>query len=403
MIQFIKRLFSSRGVDKGIYLATAILAFFGVVMIGSSSIGGVSTKGFSWAMRNMVFQAVFVLAGTIVMIFIARLFKVKMISQRATKFIYFIFLFLMCICYFFDATKGSNAWIPVFGLFTIQPAEFMKIALILLLSYYFTETDIAYVVRGRFRSEQAKMEFYKEKLTRCLLLPLGYALLAFFVGAVIQRDLGTSLIIAIICFIIIMSTPRVYYKKYKRLIWAILILLGVIFVFLSTFVLKSYQLDRIYTWLNPLEDYYNKGYQLSNSLIAFSNGTLFGLGFGNSTQKFGYIPEAHNDFIGAIIYEELGVFGLALIIIPTGFIIFRLLKYAREINNAKARLVLIGIASYFFLHLFINLGGVSGLIPMTGVPLLLISSGGSSTLASFIAIGIAQAIITEHNREKFSN
>lgn len=122
-------------------------------------------------------------------------------------------------------------------------------------------------------------------------------------------------------------------------------------------------------------DPYNSSYQLVNSLIAFSNGGIFGLGFGNSTQKYGYIPESHNDFIGAIIYEELGIIGLALVIIPTCIVIFKLLKYSNEVKENKSRIILLGIASYFFLHILINLGGVSGLIPMTGVPLLLISSG----------------------------
>ncbi|MBU9904719.1 FtsW/RodA/SpoVE family cell cycle protein, partial [Thomasclavelia ramosa] len=118
-------------------------------------------------------------------------------------------------------------------------------------------------------------------------------------------------------------------------------------------------------------------------------------------QKFGYIPESQNDFIGAIIYEELGIIGLGLIIIPTCIIIFKLLKYSQEIKENKSRIILLGIASYFFLHLLINLGGISGLIPMTGVPLLLISAGGSSSVTAFVAVGVAQAIIAKHNRQKF--
>ena len=169
---------------------------------------------------------------------------------------------------------------------------------------------------------------------------------------------------------------------------------------MGTTVLKGYQVSRITAWLDPLSDPYNTSQQLVNALIAFKNGGLFGLGLGNSTQKFGYIPEAHNDFIGAIIYEELGIIGLGLIIIPTCIIIFKLLNYSQKIKENKSRIILLGIASYFFLHLLINLGGVSGLIPMTGVPLLFISSGGSSTVTAFVAIGIAQAIIARYNRQK---
>ena len=167
------------------------------------------------------------------------------------------------------------------------------------------------------------------------------------------------------------------------------------------FSIKRLPIRRISTWLAPLSDPYDTSMQLSNALIAFNNGGLFGVGLGNSTQKFGYIPESQNDFIGAIIYEELGIIGLGLIIIPTCIIIFKLLKYSQEIKENKSRIILLGIASYFFLHLLINLGGISGLIPMTGVPLLLISAGGSSSVTAFVAVGVAQAIIAKHNRQKF--
>ena len=185
------------------------------------------------------------------------------------------------------------------------------------------------------------------------------------------------------------------------MVWIFIGVCAVILTIIGTTVLQPYQLGRIYSWLDPMSDPYNSSYQLVNALIAFSDGGLFGLGFGNSTQKYGYIPESHNDFIGAIIYEELGIIGLGLVIIPTCVVIFKLLKYSNEVKENKSRIILLGVSSYFFLHLIINLGGVSGLIPMTGVPLLLISAGGSSTVSAFVAIGIAQAIIAKHNRQKF--
>ena len=137
---------------------------------------------------------------------------------------------------------------------------------------------------------------------------------------------------------------------------------------------------------------------MANALIAITNGGIFGTGLGNSIQKYGYVPEVHNDFITSVIFEELGLFGLALIMVPYAIIVFKLISYASKSKDPKTTIILLGIAAYFFLHLFINLGGVSGLIPMTGVPLLLVSSGGSSTLAAFIAIGIAQALISKDNK-----
>lgn len=403
VIEKLKQLFTSRGVDKSIYISIFILAVFGIVMIGSASIGSVtsSTKTVTLAIKNMSTQTIYVIAGAIVMIFIARVFKTRYIDYSASMKLYVIGIILMTICRFWSDSKGSHAWIKFGGAFSIQPAEFMKIAMILIMSYFLTESDKAFVVKGRFKNSAVKAAFYKEKFLKCVFLPMLLVFITAVIGVFVQRDFGTTVILVIICFVCFIGTPRQYFKKYKKIVWIFIGVCAVILTILGTTVLQPYQLKRIYTWLAPMMDPYNSSYQLVNSLIAFSNGGIFGLGFGNSTQKYGYIPESHNDFIGAIIYEELGIIGLALVIIPTCIVIFKLLKYSNEVKENKSRIILLGIASYFFLHILINLGGVSGLIPMTGVPLLLISSGGSSTVCSFVAIGIAQSIIAKHNRQKY--
>lgn len=157
---------------------------------------------------------------------------------------------------------------------------------------------------------------------------------------------------------------------------------------------------RIASWLNPLKDIYGSNYQIINGFVGYTNGGLIGRGFGNSIMKFGYIPEAQNDFISSIIVEELGLVGFAAFFIPYSIIIYRLFRYAFCMKESRDKLTLIGIASYFFVHLMVNVGGVSGLIPMTGVPLLLISAGGTSTLMALTCIGVAQALIAKYNREK---
>lgn len=400
-VEKIKRLFRSRGVDKAIYLSIFVLAVFGIIMIGSASVGSVTKHGVTFALKNMITQSVYVLVGIAIMIFIARVFKTRYITYTASLRLFTLGIILMCICRFFSGSNGSHAWIKFGSLFSIQPAEFMKIAMILIMSYFLTESDKAYVVKGRFKNQRVKDAFYKDKFLKCVFLPMMLVGITAAVGVLIQNDFGTTVILVAICFVCFIGTPRRYFKKYKQIAWVFIGVCGVIFLIVGTTVLKGYQISRITTWLDPLSDPYNTSQQLSNALIAFSNGGIFGLGLGNSTQKYGYIPESQNDFIGAIVYEELGIIGLGLVIIPTCIIIFKLLKYSQEIKENKSRIILLGIASYFFLHLLINLGGVSGLIPMTGVPLLLISSGGSSTVTAFVAIGIAQAIIAKHNRQKY--
>ena len=399
----LKRLFTSRGTDKSIYASVIILSVLGVVMIGSAAVGGVTDESetITLAVRMMISQTVFVIAGVIMMIFLARVFKTRFIGHTSSLTIYVVGIIAMIICVFWSDSKGSHAWIKL-GSISIQPAEFMKIAMILILSYFLTENESSFKVKGEFRDEEMKREFSREKLMKCVVLPMILVGVVVSIGLFVQEDFGTTVILALICFMCFIATPRRYYKKYKRIAWLIIAIGSVVLVVLGTLVLEPYQLNRIYIWLDPLIDPSNRSYQIINSLIAFSNGGLFGLGFGNSKQKFGYIPESHNDFIGAIIYEELGLFGLALIIVPTGIIIFKLLKYSNEVKENKSKIILLGIASYFFFHLLINLGGVSGLIPMTGVPILLVSDGGSSTICAFISIGIAQAIIAKHNRQKYS-
>lgn len=397
---FLKK-FNRKGSDKFIYLATFVLISLGVVMIGSASIGLVSKNGTNYAMTRMLTQAIYVVIGLFFMVMISKKFKPQKVNFNFCLRLFLIVLAGMCICRGFADVNGSYAWIRIGGM-TIQPAEFMKLTLILLVSYFVTETDISFGSPRAIPNKFAREKFIKEKRKICLLLPAGLVILACAVGILVQKDFGTTVILFSICFICFMSTPNKYYKKWKRLILLLGSVAVVVVVLASSFIFKGYQISRITSWLSPLENYYTSSFQLSNALIAFANGGLFGLGLGNSTQKFGYIPEAHNDFIGSIIFEELGILGLALMVVPTVIIAYRFLSYSARIKNSKQRIMLIGIASYFLIHMFVNLGGVSGLIPMTGVPLLLVSSGGSSTVSALCAIGIGQAIISRYNKEKYN-
>ena len=397
MINLLKRIFKRRGVDKTVYFCVVILTIYGIVMIGSASVGQSSKMGPMYASMNMIKQAIFVLGGFAAMIFLTRCFKKSWVNANSTWIFYAMGLVLMLACLFFEDGKGSHAWIRI-GSFTIQPAEFMKVIMILFLSFHFGEIE-EYCQIPRNITRQKKEELQKRKLWYCILRPILAIFIAFFVGVFLQKDMGSSLILAFICMMLFFITPRPYYTKYKKLA-LILLVIGFILILLSaTFILKPYQLGRIYTWLNPLGDIEGDGWQLTNALIAFATGGLFGKGFGSSTQKYGYIPESHNDFIVAIIYEELGLVGFMLFLIPYVIIIYKMFHYALRIKDTKSKLILYGVGLYFFTHLLVNVGGVSGFIPMTGVPLLLISSGGSSTLAAMMGLGIAQSIIAKYNRD----
>ena len=398
MISLLKRIFKSRGVDKTVYVCVVILTIYGIVMIGSASVGQTATMGTGYATINMVKQVIFVLTGYGFMIFLTRCFKKSWIQAGSTWVLYGIGLALMLACLAFTSVIGSHAWIR-FGSFTIQPAEFMKVFMILFLSFHFGEIE-EYCQIPKNISKSKKELLQKRKFWYCILRPILAIFGAFLVGALLQRDLGSSLILAFLCMMLFFITPRPYYSKYKKASLVLLAIGGVIIVFGATFILEPHQLGRIYTWLNPLADVQNDGWQLTNALIAFTSGGLLGKGFGASSQKYGYIPESHNDFIVPIIYEELGLAGFMLFLIPYCIIIWKMFNYGMKVKDTKSKLILYGVGIYFFTHLIINVGGVSGLIPMTGVPLLLISSGGSSTWAAMIGIGIAQSIISKYNRDQ---
>lgn len=395
MIEKLRRLFKSTGVDKGLYAAVVFLAIFGIIMIGDVSVGMSTKMGSTYATFNMLKQLLFVFLGSGAMIFFARTFKTRYINDRRMSVFYIIVLIMMVMCLGWTI-NNSHAWIKL-GPFTIQPAEFMKIVLILLLSFHFGDLPYRFKITRRM-SRATRERLGNRKLLYCVGLPFLAIGVAFVVCAAIQKDLGSGLIIGFISLTLFLAAPAKYFSKLKKIILIGLITVIVLF-FLLGGQLLSHQMARFASWLNPLSDIYGSNYQILNGLVAFSNGGLIGLGFGKSIMKFGYIPEAQNDYVASIIVEELGLIGFAMILIPYTIIIIKLFRYALKVKSPVDKLILIGIATYFFAHLFVNLGGISGLIPMTGVPLLLVSAGGSSTWMAMLSIGIAQAIIARYNRD----
>ena len=171
--------------------------------------------------------------------------------------------------------------------------------------------------------------------------------------------------------------------------------------FVGYLPLQEFQKNRILSAMNPFIDQYDAGFQLVNGLVSFASGGWTGLGFGNSVRKYTKFPAANTDFILAIVVEELGMFGFLMIFVPYCIIVFRLIRYAFKMKSERGKIIMIGVAMYIVIHALFNIGGVTGMIPLTGVPLLMISAGGSSTLALMSAIGIAQGIIRRYKRGEF--
>lgn len=286
---------------------------------------------------------------------------------------------------------GAKSWFDL-GFFNLQPAEFLKTIMIVYLAVYFNRIS-------------------NKKNLKLIHMLFPMLLVALDVLLVIkQPDFGSAFIIFLIAAGIFISLP--FGKKYKRQIY----LLGCGSAVLAVFVLflmnknifQTYQVKRILNFAKPCQRYTeDTGYQVCNGYIAIHNGGLFGVGLGNSTQKYLYLPEAHTDFIFPIICEELGILVGILVVFGYFIMLFIILKIAKSADNIRNSILAYGVFLYLLAHILVNLLGVLGLIPLTGVPLPFLSYGGSYNLNLIICLFIVQRVNIENkmdrNRRKIEN
>lgn len=263
---------------------------------------------------------------------------------------------------------NALSWIEV-GARSIQPSELAKLSVIIYLSAVY-----------------ANKQSYINEFNRGVLPPLLFLVMVFFLIAV-QPDFGTAGIIMLIAASIIMSSGM-NFKNILKLVMIVVILLVPVSLILKDEVFSERRLERLTSYSNPFDDEQKSGYQLANAYYAIGSGGLTGLGLGQSNQKLGYLPEAHTDFIIAVISEELGIFGVGFVLLSLAFIVLKGIHIGLKCKDPFGSLLAIGIASMIGIQSFVNLGGASGVIPLTGVPLPFVSYGGSSLLQLAIAMGI---------------
>ncbi|MDE5757067.1 MAG: FtsW/RodA/SpoVE family cell cycle protein, partial [Allobaculum sp.] len=201
-------------------------------------------------------------------------------------------------------------------------------------------------------------------------------------------------------------------KVQRRLFWIVvggiaIVIVGVYFSesfieLFSNVSLVQHIATRIQNMRNPYLSIHDIGYQPANALYAIADAGIFGRGLGNSVRKYGFLTQAESDYILSIVIEETGILGFGLIIIGYGILIWRFIHWALKSNRTSDKVLLTCAASYFMLHFFINVGGVSMLIPMTGVPLLMISAGGSALLSVCFCVGLTQSRISEIRHQSSS-
>ena len=376
-----RKLFSK--MDIPLLLLTIFFIVVGLVMIYSaSSVSSVVRYGYE-PYHFFIRQAIFVLVPLIFcFIFILR------VPTRTYQALAWpaVIIIIISLIYLFVNGKITNNAISWYDLkfFSLQPSEFAKSILIVFSAVYYN-----------------KLYYRKVKNIYSYLIPLGFGVIIAGLVAM-QPDLGSAAIIGGIVFLTFISIPIVQNNLLKFIkIFAVAIVLAVIVILYSgNGILNSMQMDRL-TFQNPCSRYTETtGYQVCNGFIAINNGGLFGVGLGNSTQKYLYLPESHTDFIFPIIVEELGlIFGI-FIIIAYFIMLLRILKIARNSENLRCSVIAYGTFWFLTLHILINLLGVLALIPLTGVPLPLLSYGGSFTVNIIVMLFLVQRVKIENEINK---
>lgn len=271
-------------------------------------------------------------------------------------------LLLMVFLFGHSGSTGAQRWINIFG-FRFQPAEIVKLTFLIYLSGWFSK----------------KIE-HKEEINKSFwFFIIIVALISFFLLE--QKDLGTlSVILGIAAGIYFAAGASISYLGLAGLLGAGLFYLAV--------RKESYRMERILAFLNPNSGTLSTSYHVRNALIAIGSGGLFGLGFGQSRQKYLYLPEAHTDSIFAIIAEELGFIGAGLVVAAFIFLAIRGFRIAQESADVFGRLLAVGIVVWIIFQAFVNIAAMLSLIPLTGIPLPFISYGGSNLVVSLAAVGI---------------
>lgn len=291
----------------------------------------------------------------------------------------------ICLVYvslYGNSNRGAKNWISIAGI-TFQPSELAKPIIIVCLSLLFEKYYNYFKTKG--------INHYN-KIALILFIGLTYAAIIFF-----QKDLGTMLIICIIFIVLFLASPILRIEKVKTSMTVLIAgTIGILILMVGTNgkILSEAQLER-FNFFNPCKNYETSGYQICNSFIAINDGGLTGLGIGKSKQKYSYIPEPHTDSVFAIIAEENGLIFCAFIFIGYMVILWRILEISSRATTIRGRYISLGVATYFFAHIFINLGGLFGIIPLTGVPLPFLSYGGSFLISSICSLCLVQRVSIE--------
>ncbi|MFC6206147.1 FtsW/RodA/SpoVE family cell cycle protein [Levilactobacillus tongjiangensis] len=372
--------------DYWLVVPYLILSVLGIVMVYSASADIGSQNGGSPG-SYLVKQAIYVIMGLIIVSFMIMLNINKLRDKNILRYAGYVALASLLLLLVMGQTiNGAAGWFHV-GPISIQPAEFVKFYVIIWL---------ANVIAQR----QDDIELYGWWVT--MRWPL--AICAGIVGLIlVQPDLGGATINATIIFVMVLASGISTKKSVSIFGAALLGVVLVVFPLLTKisemgFAKNVYQLQRIVAFVHPFAHSQGVGQQLVNSYYALSNGGIFGVGWGNSIQKTGYLPEPNTDFIMAILTEELGLITALAVVTLLFILILRTLLVGIRSNSTYQSLICYGVATYLTIQSIFNLGGVLGMLPITGVTFPFISYGGSSTWTLALVMGTVMNISARQKR-----
>jgi len=349
---------------------TLFLVGFGVIMVlSASSIDSLKANNNSFSIFNK--QFFFAILGLIGMSLIS-LMPTKFFRSKASFFFRVAMILQIAVFFIGEEINGNKNWISVFGLFTIQPSEFLKVAVVLFVAAHLSSNV---------------NHFYDQSVWMKAIVVSGVAMAAVMVG----KDLGTVIIMAImfIGMMILAGMPQ------KLITWIVAAGAVLLPLALST---SSSRWGRIMAWLNPnAADPNGYNWQSEHGMWALSAGRIFGAGLGESKMKWSWIPEVENDFIFAIIGEELGLVGAFLVIALFGALAIFFLNIYNRTTDLFSKYVVGAIMLWVIFQAMVNIAVVLRLLPVLGVPLPLISAGGSSLVATLAGIGIVLSIERENH------
>lgn len=314
------------------------------------------------ALKQLVYASI-----GLILFFLASKFDYTFLKKFSGIFYVIMVLLLVSLFFYGKTAMGATRWIDL-GFFQIQPSEIAKLLMVVVMAKYFSEHHEV--------MDKPKHVF---KSLVFMAIPLGLVAL--------QPDLGTSAVFLIIWLSMVLVS-RINKKYLLALGLAGLLLLPVAWSFMA-----DYQKKRVEVFLNPAADPMGAGWNLNQAQIAIGSGGFWGRGLGHGPQsQLNFLPEKHTDFIFAAMAEEMGYLGVTVFLGLFAVVIFRSIKIAQNSKDLFGMYLTTGIAAFLFFHLFVNVGMNTGIMPVTGIPLPLISYGGTAVIIVLTSLGLIQSV-----------